>query len=166
MLQCVECGLMGIVEDPSKQEWSEAFYAPSSPYRWLDESRVIQKGIALFRVIRFIDGPACPCPSKRNLPRNTGYQRIPGGIWEHTDVFSAEVKAELIKLADFVGGSELCSHLLPHFIRSCEADMGVRHPEAAHRIIKRIEQFDSKCLHCSPAVVAKIIRDYAEYQAQ
>jgi hypothetical protein len=166
MLQCVECGLLGTVEDPSPEEWSEAFHAPSSPYRWRDELRVVEKGYARYCVIRFIDGPACPCPSQSSLPRNTGYQRLPEGISEHNDAFSDEVTTELIELADFVDTSDLCSHLLPLFIRSCEAEAGVRHSEAVHRIITLIEQFDSRFLHCSPAVVAKIIRDYAEYQAQ
>ncbi len=165
MLQCVECGLMGTVEDPSSQEWSLAFHAPSRPYPWVDKTRVVHKEIAPFRVTRSIDGPACPCPRERLHPETKGYERIPGGIWEHTDVLSDKVKAELLELADFVGGSELCSHLLPLFIRSCEADTSMRHSEAVHRIINRIEGFDLKGLHCSPSVVARLIRDCAEYQA-
>lgn len=44
MLQCVECGIMGTVEEPTKEEWAEAFHAPSQPYRWLDDARVVVKG--------------------------------------------------------------------------------------------------------------------------
>ena len=40
MLQCVNCGLHATVDDPSKKEWSKAFYAPSKPYRWHDQARV------------------------------------------------------------------------------------------------------------------------------
>lgn len=40
MLQCVSCGMHGTVDDPSKKEWSDAYHAPSKPYRWKDESRV------------------------------------------------------------------------------------------------------------------------------
>ena len=43
MLQCVECGIMGTVEDPTKEEWTAAFHAPSQPYRWLDDARVVVK---------------------------------------------------------------------------------------------------------------------------
>jgi hypothetical protein len=75
-----------------------------------------------------------------------------------------EVKAELLELADFVASSELCSRLLPIFIRSFEDHSAIRHSEAMHRIITRIEKFDLKGLHCSPAVVAKIIRGFAEFQ--
>jgi hypothetical protein len=155
---------MAAVEDPSKEEWSQAFHAPSSPYRWLDESRVVEKGFAPFRVIRFIDGPSCPCPQQQSRPQDRSYQRLPGGVWFHTDVFSDEVKAELLDLADFVAGSEHCSHFIALFVRCFETDTAARHSEPVHRIISRIEQFDSQGLHCSPAVVAKIIRDFANYQ--
>jgi hypothetical protein len=40
MLHCVKCGVFGTVDDPSREEWSEAFHAPSHPYPWHDESRV------------------------------------------------------------------------------------------------------------------------------
>lgn len=46
MCECDKCGSFGIVEDPSKEEWGEAFYAPSNPYLWTDNRRV-----------RFIGGP-------------------------------------------------------------------------------------------------------------
>ena len=40
MLYCEETGATGSVRDPSKEEWSAAFSAPSNPYRWHDDSRV------------------------------------------------------------------------------------------------------------------------------
>ena len=40
LVQCVQCGAIGTVASPSKAEWSEAFHAPSRPYRWNDPSRV------------------------------------------------------------------------------------------------------------------------------
>jgi hypothetical protein len=40
MLQCVQCGEFGTVDDPSKEEWSMAFAAPANPYPWNDESRI------------------------------------------------------------------------------------------------------------------------------
>ena len=33
LVEC-NCGLRGVVEEPSKAEWGEAFYSPSKPYRW------------------------------------------------------------------------------------------------------------------------------------
>lgn len=44
MLECVVCGSFGTVDDPSKQEWSKAFDAPSKPYRWHDGDRVTVRG--------------------------------------------------------------------------------------------------------------------------
>ena len=40
MLQCTECGLHGTIDDPTREEWSEAFAAPSRPYPWTDEARI------------------------------------------------------------------------------------------------------------------------------
>ena len=34
MLTCKKTGAYGIVRDPTKKEWSDAFFAPSNPYRW------------------------------------------------------------------------------------------------------------------------------------
>ena len=39
MLQCVECGTMATVDDPSKEEWVQAFHAQSRPSRSTDDSR-------------------------------------------------------------------------------------------------------------------------------
>lgn len=41
MLYCEKTGATGTVRDPSREEWKAAFYAPSNPYRWHDESRVV-----------------------------------------------------------------------------------------------------------------------------
>jgi hypothetical protein len=41
MLYCNKTGTTGSVRDPSKEEWAKAYDAPSKPYRWHDESRVI-----------------------------------------------------------------------------------------------------------------------------
>jgi hypothetical protein len=37
---CRNCGLLGNVIDPSKEEWARAFYAPSKPYAWNQPDRV------------------------------------------------------------------------------------------------------------------------------
>ena len=44
MLQCAKCGILGTVGDPSEEEWSVAFHAPSRPYSWHDDARVVVKG--------------------------------------------------------------------------------------------------------------------------
>jgi hypothetical protein len=44
MAQCVECGTHGVIEGPTREEWGEAFHAPSRPYRWHEDARVTVKG--------------------------------------------------------------------------------------------------------------------------
>lgn len=47
MLECQITGAFGIVRNPSKEEWSEAFHAPSNPYRWQggdDRVEVVNEG--------------------------------------------------------------------------------------------------------------------------
>ena len=41
MVECAECGAYGGVLDHTLEEWNLAFYAPSMPFRWADDSRVI-----------------------------------------------------------------------------------------------------------------------------
>jgi len=40
MQECPKCDAYGTVDKPTRGEWSDAFYAPSNPYRWHDNSRV------------------------------------------------------------------------------------------------------------------------------
>jgi hypothetical protein len=163
MLQCIECGAVATVDGPSKKELSAAYHAPSRPYLWKDGTRVTPTGFAAPRVIRAIEGRRCQCPSQRSLPAGRGYERVPGGIWEHADRLSVTVKAELNDLSEFVRRSDLCSRLLPHFIRCCEAETGRRHSKATHTLMDRIEEYDSAGLHCSPAVLARIVLEYAAW---
>ena len=166
MLQCVGCGAMGTIDDPSTEEWSGAFHAPSRPYRWNDDTRVTERGHAAPRVIRAVVGPVCDCPSQSAFPECRGYERVPGGIWEHPNGLSNQDRAELKKLADFVGTSDLCSRFLPLFFRSYEGHTGREHSKATHTIIDRIERWGEKGLHCSPSVVARIIREFAAWDAR
>jgi hypothetical protein len=70
MLQCVNCGLHATVEDPSEEEWSEAYYAPLRPYRWQDEARVvIQQDMPEDMFLVQKKPPSfkkCPCYAKVN----------------------------------------------------------------------------------------------------
>lgn len=40
ILECQNTGAMGVVRNPTEKEWADAFYAPSSPYRWHQSERV------------------------------------------------------------------------------------------------------------------------------
>ena len=39
-VMCRRCGLLGDVTDPSKEEWTRAYHAPSNPYSWTEPNRV------------------------------------------------------------------------------------------------------------------------------
>ena len=41
LLICNECKIYATVQDPSEEEWGQAFHAPSRPYVWHDETRVV-----------------------------------------------------------------------------------------------------------------------------
>jgi hypothetical protein len=154
---------MGTIDDPTEGEWREASIANLRPYRWHEGTRIIPQGSAAPQVIRAIDGPRCKCSSQRSLPPSSGYERIPDGIWEHSEILSDEEKAQLHEIAKFVGRSDLCTRSLPLLARSIEVDTGVRPCKAMYTIINRIEEFDSVGLHCSPPVVAWIIREFAAW---
>ena len=164
MLQCVECGAMGSVVDPSEEEWSEAFHAPSRPYRWQDGDEGHREGLRGTLCDQGHRRSPLQCPSQQSLPETRGYDRVPDGIWEHPGGLSDTEREEVLDLAGFVEGSDLCSRLLPDFIRGCEEDTGVRHSEATHTIVGRVERWDAKGIHCSPPVVARIIREFATWE--
>lgn len=47
LLQCERCHSLGVVEDPSNEEWHEGFWAPSQPYEWRggdDRVKVVRRG--------------------------------------------------------------------------------------------------------------------------
>ena len=67
-------------------------------------------------------------------------------------------------MAEFVEGTELCSSLAPLHHPFYEADTGLRHSKATYTIVGRIERWDSIGLHCSPPVVARIIREFATWE--
>lgn len=70
MLQCVECGLHGVVKKPTKKEWSKAYRAPSRPYVWSDESRIVcQPQVACEKryVVRTDGAPRCECYEQRGI---------------------------------------------------------------------------------------------------
>jgi hypothetical protein len=49
LVECVECGAFGTIDDPSEEEWCEAYYAPDEPYGWPEKSRVAIRGLSPIR---------------------------------------------------------------------------------------------------------------------
>ena len=160
MLQCVKCHAMGSIDDPSKEEWAEAFNAPARPYRWNDPTRVrIRHQSGPRFVMRREPGKSCGCPRECSTPGE--YDRVPGEIMTAQRLLTPEQKSEVEELANVVAESNLCSHVFPLFVRSFERDTGAEHSAAVHDIVDRIEQIDDKGLHFGPTVVAQVLREYA-----
>ena len=161
MVQCVECGAMGTVDDPSAEEWAEAFHSPSRPYRWHDDLRVAVRGRQRLHVVRADNGHTCPCPSRHGSKGRSGYERFPAEIGL-PDVFPTdEERQELEHLSELVRKSDLCSRLFPFFIHSFQQDTG-REPTGAVKLIaSRIEKIDLMGMHCSPSIVARVLREWA-----
>lgn len=165
MLQCVDCGMHGAVENPSTKEWSKGFQAPSRPYCWHDESRVTVKDTkteGIPYVIRKGSGCRCECYDRLGVLEPREYERVPAEIINgHTDVLTAEERSEIQELAEFVGTSDLCSELLPLFLRSFQKDAGHRYSQAVIRIASRIEEIDRMGMHCSPSVVSRLLLEFS-----
>jgi len=41
-LHCRKCALLGSVNDPTEEEWKQAFDAAENPYLWKDNSRAVK----------------------------------------------------------------------------------------------------------------------------
>lgn len=79
-VQCIDCGEIGTIEDASPQDWSDAMYASSRPYRWHDNSRITERGYADPRVIRADHGAPSECSSEGSVSDNKGYERVLGSV--------------------------------------------------------------------------------------
>ena len=42
-VECINCDTGGFVEDPSLEEWTRAYNAPSQPYGWFENNRVTKQ---------------------------------------------------------------------------------------------------------------------------
>jgi len=165
MVQCVECGLHGTIEDPTKDEWSDAYHAPSRPYRWLDNSRVTEKNVGDFYVARATVRQPCGCAGECGRNDLQKYDRIPAEITRRHKPISERARREIIELADCIGDKpEMCSRLFPVFVEGFIEYSGRAYAPATLEIVSRIGRFDSKGLHMSNAVVARVLRTYANWR--
>lgn len=163
MLQCVECGTMATVDHPTKKEWRRAFHAPSRPYRWIDETRVHvrREPPCPFYVIRTDQSaPTCECPSKVSDDAEREYERFPAEIVSPGAALTEEEVSDLEQLAELVNKTDLCSRLFPLFIHTCQEHSGHEPTGAVKRLAAQIEQIDRMGLHCSPQVVARVLKEY------
>ena len=93
MVQCVDCCEMGTIDDPSEKEWSEAYYAPSRPYRWVDESRIRPLGVAPLHVVRAEKkARRCDCPFSQ---ADLAYERFPAEIMSPDPALTQDERRDL-----------------------------------------------------------------------
>lgn len=161
MVQCTICGAMGTVDDPTKEEWSQAFHAPSRPYRWQDGLRVTIRHATspTFYVVRKQEGGECDpdCPCKTEVGE---YERFPAEVLHKTRKLTANEKRELAELADSVKDSDLCSTLFPAVIEGYQRDAGGESSAAVRQLAQRIDAFHRKGLHFRPAILAMLLREF------
>ena len=151
----------GSVDAPSEQEWSEAFHAPSRPYRWTDGSRVTIRGPgSLYVIPKLIDAP-CDCFTSGRRLAPDQYERIIGGILIPEKKPTARDREEFQALSEVVLDGELCSVLLPAYLRGVEAHTGFVPAKPVKRIAEQIEAFQEKGLHMSPGAISTIFKQWA-----
>ncbi len=164
MLQCVDCGLHATVEDPTSEEWRQAFYAPSCPYQWLNETRiVVHPEVPAWKryVVRTESTKKCECYIRRSVMAPDKFQRFPNEATRPPITLTDADRAELLDLADIVRECTLCSHLFELFLTCVAGDAGVVHSSAVKEVARRVSSLDKKGMHCSPSVVARLLTEIA-----
>jgi hypothetical protein len=80
MLQCVGCNAYATIRDPSKKEWSKAYHAHSTPYRWHDERRLVieQENGGDLRYVQKMPSSAkkCDCYAELGVREPKDYERV------------------------------------------------------------------------------------------
>lgn len=162
MLQCVRCHLHGTINEPSSDEWSTAFHAPSQPYRWIDSERVTIRGSGPVCVVPKSTEAECEC-IRQGLVREPGaYERVADGILKPQAGLGPIEREELASLAEFAAEGGMCSFVLPKFAAGMLEDAGIELSSTVQGLVDRIDQWDQRGLHMSPGVIALILRTWSQ----
>lgn len=141
MVQCVECGLHGTVNDPTKEEWAAAFHSPSKPYRWADSSRVTVRQSGPRYVARHESDPS-------------KYERIPREIMGKVQFVTTEEKDELETLAQVAIDGRLDGRTFSFFVRSFEREPS----KAVKGLASRLKEWSDKGFSAPPETVASVLK--------
>ncbi len=161
MVQCIECGLNGTVDDPTKDEWSEAFFAPAKPYRWNNEARIRTSRVGPQEVIRATEGGRCECYTRFGIMEPMEYEHVPAALLMPTVPLKEDECEEFERLAELVRKNGLCSADFPMFVEEYQQRTGEEPSAVLRAVARRIEKFDGMSLHCSPSVVARVLTEWA-----
>jgi hypothetical protein len=102
----------------------------------------------------------CDCYAALGIPEPGRYERVPAEIIGSGEVLTDQEREQLVALARVVRKSDLCSRSFLFSLQSFQQATGREVPGAAYRIAGRIEEIDARGIHCSAAVVARILLDY------
>lgn len=167
MVQCVDCGELGLVKDPSEQEWQTAFHAPGNPYQWRQHERVHEIGKARFHVVRASnEGVTCNCPRRPNESENRLYERFPAELGLPKAPLSEEERADLMGLCEAIDGSDICSHDFSFFVHTYQQVTGAEPTGVLRELANNIEQLDAMGMHFPPWVVARVLRDWSHAEGE
>ena len=159
MLQCIGCGLHGTVDDPSREEWSQASHAPSQPYRWFEETRVTihdeKPADHLYVQRKLLNAKKCERYARMIVPEPGDYERVWIEATRPKPTLTPEGRKELLELAVLAEAQGLCSTLFPVFVEGYQHDAGSEPSYVVRWFAKRI----AKVGHCSPSVIATLLRE-------
>lgn len=146
MLQCVDCGKNAIVSDPTLEEWSEAFTAPTQPYRWRDQGRVRVQGTqnSLY-VLRRDDGT---------------YERVPREVIRGLPQITVGEAEELLGVAEMIRDDQFDGQLFSMFVGGLKCD-GFDPCGALVALAQRIGKWSEKGMTIPPEWVLSALRVYA-----
>jgi hypothetical protein len=167
MVQCLDCGLHGTVNDPTKKEWTEAFGAPTQPYRWHDQTRVVIHEEHP-KSVRYAQGKApypkkCVCDLKKlGVAEPGAYERFWIEATTPKPFVTPEARVEFLCWATLVEGTHvLCSRLFPELVESVHQYTSLKAPDAVRRFTKQLKTLGMKGIHFSSSEVASLLRDLA-----
>lgn len=166
MLQCVECGLNATVDDPSMEEWAQAFHARSKPYRWHDENRVVtheeKPPGQLYVQKKPASAKKCDCYARLGVREPGEYERVWIELTRPKPQMTDEARQELLHLAELADGADdLCSTFFPLFVGSYYQATGIEPSYAVRWLVKQLEKLPGP-VHCSSSVVARLLREVAK----
>jgi hypothetical protein len=167
MVQCVQCGVCATVDDPTTEEWAEAFHAPSRPYRWHDEARVVIQGEQRTD-LRYVQrkhpsAKKCECYSRLGAPEPGDYERVWIEFIHPKPNVTLEARKELLELANMADGAhDLCSTFFPLFVDNYQRGTGSEPSYAIRWFAGQIEKLAAKGAHCSSSVIAALLREMAK----
>jgi hypothetical protein len=166
MVQCLHCGLHGTVNDPSKKEWTEAFDAPTKPYPWRDQTRVViheERPKSQRYAQKKAPSPnKCVCDLALRVPEPGAKERFWIEVLTSKPDVTREARQEILRLAALAEDTdELCSTLFPVFVEGYQQHTGVEPTYAVRWFAKQIETLRMKGIHCSSSKMANLLRELA-----